>query len=160
MRWINANRPPAAGRRAICHGDFHPLNVMVDGAAVSGVLDWAWARLDDPAWDVGATVALMTQGPLDLPAILHGAAGLVRRWLVARYLRAYAALHPIDLASVRYYEALRCLGMLIEAGEHRQAACGAIPPIAKPCAFDTPRTLHSLIGRFRVISGMVLTLPS
>lgn len=160
MRWVLANRPAPAARAAICHGDFHPLNVLLDGGAVSGVLDWAWAKVDDPAWDVGATVALMTQGPLDLPAVLQGAAVVGRRWLVNAYLRAYAALQPIDPTAVRYYEALRCLGMLLEAGEHRQAARGLIPPIAKPCAFDTPRALRSLTSRFRAISGTELAVPS
>jgi aminoglycoside phosphotransferase (APT) family kinase protein len=159
MQWVLANRPRSPARPAICHGDFHPLNVLLDGRHVSGVLDWARAKIDDPAWDVGATVALVTQGPLDLPGVLLGVAGAARRWLIARYVRAYAALRPLDLAAVRYYEALRCLGMLIEGGEHRQVQRGVIAPIAKPTAFDTPRAVHSLVTRFGALSGVAVALP-
>jgi aminoglycoside phosphotransferase (APT) family kinase protein len=159
MQWVLAGRPPVPARRAICHGDFHPLNVLLDGGEVSGVLDWAWAKIDDPAWDVGATVALFTQGPLDLPGILQGIAAAVRRWLIASYLHAYARLRTLDRDAVRYYEALRCLGMLIEAGEHRQAARGVVPPIAKPTAFAGARAARSLARRFRAISGIAVALP-
>jgi len=154
LRWLLANRPPAAAAPAICHGDFHPLNILLDGGSVSGVLDWAWSKIDDPAWDVGATVALVTQGPLALPGILRGVADAARRWVVDRYLRAYRQLRRVDLDAVRYYEALRCLGMLVEAGEHEQARRGIIAPIAKPTAFSDPRSIRSLITRFRAISGV------
>lgn len=159
-QWLLAHRPPPAASPAICHGDFHPLNVLLDGRAVSGVLDWAWSKIDDPAWDVGATVALITQGPLALPGILRGPVIAVRRWLVNRYLRAYAALRPIDLAAVRYYEALRCLAMLIEAGEHRQAQRGVVPPIAKPTAFVDDSVISGLNARFRAISGVAIFAPA
>ena len=154
MEWLVAHRP-AAATTAICHGDFHPLNILLNGdGAVSGVLDWSWSKLDDPAWDVGATVALMTQGPVALPAVLRGVVAAARGWLVGRYLRAYAALRPLDLGAVRYYEALRCLAMLIEAGEHLQARAGVIAPIAKPTAFIDQYIIGTLRARVRTISGV------
>src|SRR5579862_6587193 len=122
LEWLMANQPPAAPRVSVCHGDFHPLNVMLDATGVTGVLDWSWVKVGDPAWDVGATTALMTHGPIDLPAPLRAIAQQIARWIVAAYLRAYAALRPIERSAVRYYEALRCLGMLVEAGERCQAA--------------------------------------
>jgi aminoglycoside phosphotransferase (APT) family kinase protein len=160
MQWLLAHRPAPVGDAAICHGDFHPLNILLEGGRVSGVLDWAWSKVDDPAWDVGATVALITQGPLQLPRFLRGLATAGRRWVVDRYLRSYRALRPLDLDAVRYYEALRCVGMLIEAGEHVRARCGDIAPIAKPTAFDDPRTIGSLSARFRAISGVAATIGS
>jgi aminoglycoside phosphotransferase (APT) family kinase protein len=160
MRWILAQRPSAAAHTAICHGDFHPLNVLLEDDRVSGVLDWAWSKIGDPAWDVGATVALISQGPVNLPAILQGAARAVRRMLVDRYVRAYTAARPLDLGAVRYYEAMRCLGMLIEAGEHRQAERWVIAPVAKPTAFAGERAARSLMVRFRAISQVDVTLPN
>ena len=152
MQWVVENRP-SPQTSAVCHGDFHPLNVLLDGRTVSGVLDWAWAKIADPAWDVGATVALITQGPLALPRVLQGIAAAARRWLVGRYVRAYTALRPLDLSAVRYYEALRCLAMLIEAGEYRQAQRGVIPPTPKPTAFKDGRVVGGIIARLRDISG-------
>jgi aminoglycoside phosphotransferase (APT) family kinase protein len=159
MRWIVAQRPAEPAAAVICHGDFHPLNVLLQGDRVSGVLDWAWAKIADPAWDVGATVALISQGPVHLPALLQGAARAVRRMLVDRYLRAYAAARPLDLAAARYYEAMRCMGMLVEAGEHCQAERRVIAPVAKPTAFAGARAARSLVERFRAISQVDVALP-
>ena len=151
LDWLRANRPPPAAA-VLCHGDFHPLNVLVDGSAVCGVLDWARARLAEPAWDVGASVALFTQGPLRMPGALQGLAAALRRWLANRYVRAYTGRRPLAVATLRYYEALRCLGFLIEGGEHRRAAAGAIAPIAKPTAFGDPRTIAAIERRVAVLT--------
>lgn len=159
MQWVLANRPSPPTTTAICHGDFHPLNILLDRRAVSGVLDWAWSKIDDPAWDIGATVALMTQGPVALPTVLLGVATVARRWLIGRYVRAYAALRPLDLAAVRYYEALRSLAMLVEAGEHLQARSGVIPPLPKPTAFKDQRVVGRIISRLRAITGVDSSMP-
>jgi aminoglycoside phosphotransferase (APT) family kinase protein len=159
LEWLTASRPPAGPRLSICHGDFHPLNVMVDATGVTGVLDWSWVKVGDPAWDVGATTALMTQAPLDVPAPLRMIVRQITRWVIAAYLRGYGALRPIERSAVRYYEAFRCLGMLIEAGGKLQAARRIIPPIAKPSAFDTPHARRRLLRRFRSITGLALALP-
>jgi aminoglycoside phosphotransferase (APT) family kinase protein len=158
--WVGAHRPPPAVQSVICHGDFHPLNILLDGRGVSGVLDWAGAKVADPMWDVGATVALLTQGPLALPALLHRPATTVRRWLAERYLTSYAARRPLDRNAVRYYEAVRCLGMLLEAGEHIQARRGIVAPIAKPTAFSDERTIDGLIARLADLTGLRVSLPT
>lgn len=46
---------------ALLHGDFHPLNVMVDtdAATTTGVLDWANAGLGDPRFDIARTYSLL-----------------------------------------------------------------------------------------------------
>lgn len=160
MAWVGAHRPPPAVQSVVCHGDFHPLNILLDGRIVSGVLDWAWAKVDDPMWDVGATIALLTQGPLALPALLHRAATTVRRWLAERYLTSYAARRPVDRDAMRYYEAVRCLAMLLEAGEHIRAQQGIVAPIAKPTAFRDARTISGLIARVVDLTGVRVGLPT
>lgn len=43
-----------AQERVLCHGDFHPGNVLVgDDGAVTGVVDWSGARLAARGMDVG-----------------------------------------------------------------------------------------------------------
>jgi len=159
LEWVQNHLPSARGRNVVCHGDFHPLNVLVDGQRVSGVLDWARTKLADPAWDVGATIALTTHGPLRLPGVLHRAAMTARQWFVDRYVSAYVRLRPLDRTAVRYYEAVRCLAMLVEAGEHIQVQRGVIPPVAKPTAFKDARTLRGLLARVRAISAIDAALP-
>lgn len=58
-------RLQAAARRpyALCHMDYHPLNVMTDGRAVTGVLDWPNALPADPRADLARTVALLRFPP-------------------------------------------------------------------------------------------------
>lgn len=63
-----APRPPA-----LLHLDYHPLNVLVDGGRLSGVLDWANARVGDPRADLARTLSILRfaplpGGPLALPA--------------------------------------------------------------------------------------------
>jgi aminoglycoside phosphotransferase (APT) family kinase protein len=38
--WLTANTPPERDVLSICHGGYHPGNVMVDNGQVTGVLDW------------------------------------------------------------------------------------------------------------------------
>jgi aminoglycoside phosphotransferase (APT) family kinase protein len=159
MRWLVQHQPPEPRSPAVCHGDFHPLNILVHRGEVSGVIDWTYVRIADPAYDVGATIAIFSQGPVDLPAFAHRAVGLFRQWIIARYYRAYRRICTIDRSAVRYYEALRCLGFLVEAGEHRQAGLGVIPRPEKPTAFAAPRTVRSIVTRFREITGLGVSIP-
>jgi aminoglycoside phosphotransferase (APT) family kinase protein len=157
--WMREREPSPSAARSVCHGDFHPINILMSGREVTGVIDWSMARVGDPAWDVGATAALMSQGPIDLPPVLYGLIGRARGWLVGRYLIAYAATRPLDIERVRYFEAVRCLGFLIEAGEHAQAAAGVIAPITKATAFADAHVQQGILRRFRKITGLALTLP-
>ena len=84
LAWLRARRPPP-GDVVVCHGDFHPQNVMVDGAAVSGVLDWANAVLAEPAFDVAATFNILRRVP----------AGVAVPAPVARGRRAAPAGRPL-----------------------------------------------------------------
>ena len=153
-RWLADNRPPAVEDTVVCHGDFHPLNVLVDQGRVSGVIDWSARRLrlGDPAYDVGATAAILAHGPVNVPDLLAGPINLGRRCFVAAYRRAYVRDRPIDRDRIRYYEALRSLVFLVEAGAARQAEAGVIPPILKRTAFGDERTVRGVVQRFHAIT--------
>lgn len=157
--WLMANRPQSQSA-VVCHGDLHPLNVMMEGRVVSGLLDWPNARIDDPAWDVGATVALMGHGPVDLPGPVIPIVNAARRWLVRHYLKEYLALLPIDRNAIEYYEATRLLGFLIEVGTVWHARAGVIAPVTKPTAFESPRVVAGIVQRFAAITGVRSTLPA
>jgi aminoglycoside phosphotransferase (APT) family kinase protein len=62
------------GERSPCliHLDFHPLNVMLDGTRISGVLDWVNAHIGDARADVArtATILQLDMGnPMDPPLL-------------------------------------------------------------------------------------------
>jgi len=122
MQWLLDNRPPESERSVICHGDFHPLNILLDRGKVTGVIDWPWVRLARPEYDVGATIAIFTQGPVDMPSFLQAVVSRGRGWFIRRYLSAYRRLCPLDSEALLYYEAVRLLGFVVEAGNHRQGA--------------------------------------
>ena len=83
-----------AGPMVACHGDFHPLNVLVDGDT-SMVIDWTDAALGDRHGDVARTSLLFYFGAAlatsnrAAKAVLGGVARLARR---RRYLGAYRAI--------------------------------------------------------------------
>jgi aminoglycoside phosphotransferase (APT) family kinase protein len=49
---------------ALLHMDFHPLNVMLQGDNITGVLDWAGATAGDPRADFARFVTIANLGPV------------------------------------------------------------------------------------------------
>ena len=126
--WLRARRPPPAAP-AICHGDFHPQNVLVDDGGVTGVLDWPNALIADPAFDVASTLNILRFVPAGLtsmPAALRWVARLAQPLLARRYLAAYRRQRPIDDARLAYYQVAAALRALVRAGESRRGLAG--PP--------------------------------
>ncbi len=84
------------GPRAVCHGDFHPLNVVV-GPAGAVVLDWTDAGLGDPAGDVARTVMLLRVAGIAASSTVERAAlRAIGPGLARAYLAAYRADGVLD----------------------------------------------------------------
>ncbi|MEX0785643.1 MAG: aminoglycoside phosphotransferase family protein, partial [Dehalococcoidia bacterium] len=148
------------GPLVICHGDFHPLNILVDKGAVTGVIDWANITLADPAYDVGATTAIFSHGPVDIAAFAAPLVDAIRNWIIRRYRRRYEELQDLDNAAAGYFEALRSLGFLVEAGQRIQAERGIVTPTDKPTAFADPRQLRRIRERIEELTGVPAALPN
>jgi aminoglycoside phosphotransferase (APT) family kinase protein len=97
------------GAPVICHGDFHPLNVMVDGATAS-VIDWTDAGLGPREADVARTLLLFrvasiaATGPVERAALRAIGPRLARR-----YRRTYDAGADLDPQRMRAWEGLHAL---------------------------------------------------
>ena len=52
IRWLEANIPPPTDP-VLCHHDFRTGNYMLDGAALTGILDWEFSGWGDPHEDIG-----------------------------------------------------------------------------------------------------------
>ena len=63
IRTMLATRPQTESCDVVCHGDFHPLNVIV-GTAGATVVDWTAARLGPAAFDVAFTALLLAHPPI------------------------------------------------------------------------------------------------
>jgi aminoglycoside phosphotransferase (APT) family kinase protein len=95
--------------KVACHGDFHPLNVLVDGSAAS-VIDWTDAGLGDRHGDVARTQLLFRVAAVaaDSPAeraILKAVGPL----LAMGYLRRYHAQLPLDRDRLATWEVVHLL---------------------------------------------------
>jgi aminoglycoside phosphotransferase (APT) family kinase protein len=159
LRWLQENQPRTR-EPVVCHGDFHPRNILMKNGKVTGVIDWSNLTLGDPEYEVGATLALLKYGRSGLPSVLEGAASWVRRAFVAGYYRAYRRLRRVDPEAIRYFEAMRCLRFLVEASERCLIDSGLLPPNSKRGMFERPRRAIGVIRRFREITGLTLSLPS
>lgn len=99
----------ATGEPVVCHGDFHPLNVVVDGDAVA-VIDWTDAGLGPREGDVARTlllfhvVAVVADGRAERAVL-----GRVGPVLARRYARAYARSGPLDERRMLAWEALHAV---------------------------------------------------
>jgi aminoglycoside phosphotransferase (APT) family kinase protein len=105
--WLVENCPPEPARLSICHGDFHPLNLLVQDGRVTGVLDWPGFMVADPALDVATTVVLTTISGKVLLSLAE--------WELAvkMYLDSYQAHRSLDLEHLGYYRVRRCvIGLL------------------------------------------------
>jgi aminoglycoside phosphotransferase (APT) family kinase protein len=52
VRWLETHIPPLSDP-VLCHHDFRTGNYMLDGAALTGILDWEFSGWGDPHEDIG-----------------------------------------------------------------------------------------------------------
>lgn len=81
----------------VCHGDFHPGNVIMAGAGPIAI-DWLTASAGPTAADVARTLLLLrdTALPDDLEGPARHELTELRRQFADAYLRAYLAARPMD----------------------------------------------------------------
>jgi aminoglycoside phosphotransferase (APT) family kinase protein len=158
MEWLSNHRPTGEGRRVICHGDFHPQNILMADGRVTGVVDWPNVIVADPALDVAATrviLDLVPVGLLGVPPALRGLVAVARRILATRYVRGYRRQQRLDASRLAYYEALACMRGLVRTAEARLAPIGesGLNPL------DASGFGERLGARFTRLTGVTLRLP-
>ena len=102
--------PRAAGReRVVCHGDFHPLNVLVDGERAS-VIDWTDAALGPREADVSRTALLFSVAVIAASSPIERAVlGRVGPRMARRYVQAYEQHAPLDQDLMKVWEVFHSL---------------------------------------------------
>lgn len=102
--------PLAVGEeQVVCHGDFHPLNVLVDGDRAS-VVDWTDAALGPREADVCRTLLLFNVAAVAAESRLERTAlRLVGPQLERRYRRAYEPRARLDPVLLRRWEVLHAV---------------------------------------------------
>jgi len=140
VQWLIENRPPEPEYLAICHGDFHPMNILVKDGKVTAVLDWPGFMIGDAIMDVAFTLVLCTIAARHLlPA---------QNWdeVMSRYLAAYRNERSLDVTYLDYYRILRCIIALVNGAEGQEA-------------WASPSALKSLIGHVHDIAKIHVNLP-
>lgn len=153
VRWLRERRP-AAGPRSVCHGDFHPQNLLAEDGRVTAVLDWPNTVVAAAEYDVAATLVILRLVPvsvLSVPAAVRPVVAALRALMTARYLAAYRRARGIDRDRLPYYEAAACMRGLVRAGEARLT--GDRNPL------DASSYGPRLAARFARVSGVTLSLP-
>ena len=89
----------------LCHGDFHPGNILMAGDEPV-LIDWTNARRGDPMADVGRTRVMLRLGeaPPGTSFALRALARVGRNLLLSQYLRSYRRLRPLDMDAVKRWE--------------------------------------------------------
>jgi aminoglycoside phosphotransferase (APT) family kinase protein len=139
----------------ICHGDFHPLNILVSGATVTGVLDWPNTLVADAAYDVAGTRTILGLTPVELLPVPAPIRWLLRAWLprmADRYVRGYRRRQALDPAVLAYHEALSCMRHLVRVVESRRRGAPLNP-------LDASSFGEALAARFARLTGVSPSVP-
>ena len=90
---------------SLCHGDFHPGNIIVsEGGPV--VIDWTGATRGDADADLARSLLMFRIGelPPGSPAVLRTLATFARKIVASAYLRAYRRQRPLEMATVKRWD--------------------------------------------------------
>lgn len=100
---------------AVCHGDFHPGNVLL-GRDGPTIIDWTNATRGDPSADVARTRLMLSFGaaPPGSPLLFRMLDRYGRLGFTALYWRAYARRRGIDEPLVARWMAVRAADRLAE----------------------------------------------
>jgi aminoglycoside phosphotransferase (APT) family kinase protein len=73
---------------SLIHMDFHPLNVVSDGRAITGVVDWSRAAAGDPRADLARTEVTLLSAPAP-PGPAAPLLNLTRKLMIAAWRSGY-----------------------------------------------------------------------
>lgn len=156
---LRATPPPPPARPVICHGDFLPVNVLMQGGHVAAVIDWSFARIGDPAYDLGSLLAVLSVLPEAVPwplrPLVRGTVETALAGLRTRYERGGA----LPDAAVRYWSALRKLWELSGIGARRRRVGETDRLLGGRDAWDHPRLVAALCAGVADATGAEVALP-
>jgi len=106
---------------SLVHMDYHPLNVMVQGVRVTGVIDWVNTDVGDRHLDAAMTAVILSSSALDKPRWMRDnvVGNGLRASFAALYMPLYHAMAPMDFERFRYCQAVAALLRLSMMGMMR-----------------------------------------
>ncbi|MEK5447564.1 phosphotransferase family protein [Paenibacillus sp. FSL R7-0331] len=94
-------RPLPEGNR-LCHGDFHPDNVLID-AEGAWIIDWMNGTSGNPAADAARSILLFSMGSMPPGSSLAArvVTGFIRQKLTKIYIREYLSLSGYSYTEIK-----------------------------------------------------------
>jgi aminoglycoside phosphotransferase (APT) family kinase protein len=117
VNWLLKHRPAEPEDLSVCHGDFHPFNLLYAGDKVTGVLDWPGFAIADPVFDVANTIVLITIPSKHLAASMGDLSSVDWDLMADLYLAAYRTHRSLDDNNLGYYRVRRCVMALVQGVE-------------------------------------------
>ena len=118
---------PAGDR--LCHGDFHPGNILRERGGRRVVIDWGLAAAGPPEGDAARTLSLILLGePINPLPALRVFTRFFRPVAAALYLRGYRSLRALDEARLWRWTAVRACDHLLDPDPSPSAA---VEPFAR-----------------------------
>jgi thiamine kinase-like enzyme len=111
----------------ICHGDFHPRNLLVDAGTV-WVIDWTDAGIGDRHGDIARTEWLFRFAAVALNSEAGSAVNQALRAMSRDYLPSYRRELPVDAARLRLWMPLQHLDAWAAAVAGQQGFFGPSHP--------------------------------
>ncbi len=124
IRWLEINAPETE-TIVLCHNDYRTGNYMVDGGALTGILDWEFAAWGDPMQDVGWFTARCWRFGSD-----DRAAGGIGS--LEDFMTGYAAVsrRSPDLANLQYWQVMATVRWaMIALAQGERHLCGIEPSL-------------------------------
>ncbi len=146
LAWLRSHQPPETRPTVLCHGDLHPVNILVENGALTGVVDWSQLAIADPALDFGTARAILATFPLPGPPLLRGLRRAAMNDLARRYVRAGGCKED---ATLRYYQVFNALMQLSVVGfraRRESVARGYVSSVG----------VRSLIAHVQKLSGITI----
>jgi aminoglycoside phosphotransferase (APT) family kinase protein len=108
----------------LCHGDFHPDNILYSTAKQPVVIDWMTATAGNPAGDVARTMVILkySEPPHHLPLLTRIVLNRFKSLLCHAYLRHYLKLSGMDYREIAAWELPVAAARLIENGPREEKA--------------------------------------
>ena len=156
-RWLDEHAP-VPGPDVMCHGDLHPLNLLIDDHGATWLLDWTTATIAPKEMDIGLTAGLLRCAPIATPRLLNPplrpVISRITNRLAESFINEMSARAPVDRNAVDWWEALqhtRCLAELTHGRIHPGSIVGPGHP------FEIAR--RSMQHRLRQLTGITVTPP-
>jgi aminoglycoside phosphotransferase (APT) family kinase protein len=117
--WLKDNRPDDEDNLAICHGDFHYLNILITNEKVSGIIDWSCFLIANPVLDIANAVVIITMVSKHLlPSAIKSFSSVNWESFAQKYLNAYQKCNPLlNIKHLSYYMVRRCFEAIIQGIE-------------------------------------------